>query len=271
MSDPIPASQILSQLQPHVYVAGCQTMLASWSVPPRQLKVHDLIHVEDGRGAITVGETRYAARAGDWFLLPAGLTHSMTHDPKNPLTLRVVHFDASLAPSVDAVPLLFRPPVLDVTRHDEALACLRHLVTAHKRGGPLDRILADRWLAVLLCLLAGDVTSSAAADPRIATVLVHLHANYRRRVTLEQLGKLIHASPAHMRDLFKRTIGQSPIAYLQNVRLEKARQLLRATDLPVGEIARETGWEDQTAFGRVFRKRNGLAPAEYRASARSSM
>ena len=56
----------------------------------------------------------------------------------------------------------------------------------------------------------------------------------------------------------------SPLAYVQTLRLEEAKQQLEATQLPIEAIAGECGYEDAGYFSRLFTKRVGLTPANYR-------
>lgn len=251
-----------------MHVAGEQQMSRIWSIPPRQLAVHDLVHVEKGQGLLTVNQTEYPLKPDRWFLLPARVRHSMQHDPNNPLYLHVIHFEAHLGPGIDVVPILFRAPALDSLSGKQIQHCMRQVIDAHTEDTPLHSMLADRWANLLLCLLAIEQKHSLSLDSRVSALLDHLHANYQRELSLSDLAAVIHASPAHMRDLFKRSVGISPMAYFQKLRIEKAQNLLRTTDLSIGEIARHTGWQDHTAFDRIFRKHAALTPLEYRAATR---
>ena len=61
-----------------------------------------------------------------------------------------------------------------------------------------------------------------------------------------------------------RSYFMSPLAYVQTLRLEEAKQQLEATQLPIEAIAGECGYEDAGYFSRLFTKRVGLTPANYR-------
>ena len=63
---------------------------------------------------------------------------------------------------------------------------------------------------------------------------------------------------------FVRTVGQPPAAYIAQVRLEKAADLLQYTTDAVGAIAREIGYDSEAAFSRAFSKRHGMPPARWR-------
>jgi transcriptional regulator GlxA family with amidase domain len=63
---------------------------------------------------------------------------------------------------------------------------------------------------------------------------------------------------------FKRATGMSPMEYVHTLRLEETKQLLETTDLPVEAVANEVGYEDASFFGRLFKRKVGLTPAQYR-------
>lgn len=63
---------------------------------------------------------------------------------------------------------------------------------------------------------------------------------------------------------FARATGMSPLDYVHTLRLEEAKQMLEASALPVEAVANEVGYEDASFFSRLFRRRVGLTPAQYR-------
>lgn len=56
----------------------------------------------------------------------------------------------------------------------------------------------------------------------------------------------------------------SPLDYVHTLRLEEAKQMLETKDLPVEAIASEVGYEDSSFFGRLFHRKVGITPAQYR-------
>lgn len=63
---------------------------------------------------------------------------------------------------------------------------------------------------------------------------------------------------------FRKATGMSPLAYVHTLRLEEAKQQLEATQLPIEAVAAECGYEDASYFSRLFTRRVGLTPANYR-------
>ena len=63
---------------------------------------------------------------------------------------------------------------------------------------------------------------------------------------------------------FQQATGLSPLEYVQTLRLEEAKHMLETGDAPVDAVANAVGYEDSGFFGRLFRRKVNLTPAQYR-------
>ena len=108
------------------------------------------------------------------------------------------------------------------------------------RGALLDASPASGWLA-------------AASDPRLAPALAALHEQPEHRWTLPELAGLAHLSRTAFFGRFQACMGQTPAGYLQWWRLQLAAQRLRETQDSVVEIAMAVGYDNASAFARVFK------------------
>ena len=82
---------------------------------------------------------------------------------------------------------------------------------------------------------------------------------------VDRLAQVSAVSPAHFARSFKQAFGLPPHRYLLTRRIERAVALLRDSDLPVTEIAFQTGWKSLGTFGRIFRDITGENPGQLRA------
>lgn len=87
---------------------------------------------------------------------------------------------------------------------------------------------------------------------------------------VDRLAQVSAVSAAHFARSFKQAFGVPPHRYLLTRRIERAVALLRDTDLPVTEIAFQTGWKSLGTFGRIFRDITGENPGSLRARERSA-
>jgi len=83
-------------------------------------------------------------------------------------------------------------------------------------------------------------------------------------VSLSVLAEQFHLNPQYISQLFKNEIGVGFLAYLTNIRMEKAKKLLLSTPLSVAEVAERSGYGDYRVFSKVFKKSEGVTPAQYR-------
>lgn len=111
-----------------------------------------------------------------------------------------------------------------------------------------------------------ETASSTDAVERAAEFFAN---NYADQITIDDAAAYAGVSRSWLYRGFQRRFGCSPLSYLENLRLEYARQLLRATSLHISEIACSVGYLDALYFSRVFSRRTGLSPTAYRASNRS--
>jgi AraC-like DNA-binding protein len=87
---------------------------------------------------------------------------------------------------------------------------------------------------------------------------------------ISRLASVSGVSEAHFARSFKHAFGVPPHRYLLTRRIERASALLRDTDLPVTDIAFETGWNSLGTFGRIFRDITGESPSELRERRRAT-
>lgn len=113
--------------------------------------------------------------------------------------------------------------------------------------------------------LAGQRGDAALLDDPLAQacayVAFHLHEPIRLGVLARHYA---HVSPGHLARLFRTQYGVGFTTYLRQMRLRKAVELLTASDLPVGQIARRVGYRDASRFAQHFRRQFGMAPRECR-------
>ncbi|MBS7526295.1 AraC family transcriptional regulator [Fusibacter paucivorans] len=93
---------------------------------------------------------------------------------------------------------------------------------------------------------------------------------YQERITLDILAEMTKVSAIHYSRLFKGVMHYTPIDFLNQVRIAKARQLLLTTELSVGEIAFQTGLRDSNYFSRFFKHYNQMTPTAFRKKYRIS-
>jgi len=98
----------------------------------------------------------------------------------------------------------------------------------------------------------------------VKRVKEYIDTNLKQRITLENLASVANLSPTYFHRIFTETLGITPTEYITNARMDKAKELLVKTNLPVYEIAIECGYDNIPYFSYVFKSRTGVAPGEFR-------
>ncbi|SHK00879.1 two-component system, response regulator YesN [Geosporobacter subterraneus DSM 17957] len=117
-------------------------------------------------------------------------------------------------------------------------------------------------VASSLTVLAGDKYHNNLKQ--IKQAKRYIEENYMKNITLEDLGAHIGFNPSYFSSLFKRETGISFVEYLSKIRIEKAKELLRESDLRIQDVCLMVGYSDAKYFTKSFIKHTGLKPNEYR-------
>lgn len=104
-------------------------------------------------------------------------------------------------------------------------------------------------------------------DPFVGRALQQLHAEPHRDWTVDALGRAVGLSRSALVERFSALVGQPPMTYLTNWRIQLATQLLRDSHTSIASIAAQVGYASEAAFNRAFRRVVGLPPATWRRQA----
>lgn len=94
-------------------------------------------------------------------------------------------------------------------------------------------------------------------------ILEYINNNYQQKIDLTMLGNIFYISPNHIPRLFKQYLNTSTMAYVNEVRIKKAIELLDKGEVSVKEAAELTGYESLNNFYKYFKIYTGLTPAAY--------
>jgi AraC family transcriptional regulator of arabinose operon len=101
-------------------------------------------------------------------------------------------------------------------------------------------------------------------DRRVKAAISILRQLVNERHSVPALARQVNLSPSRLRQLFNVETGQSPMQCLRNLRIQRAKALLRNTFLSVKEVAFRSGAKSVSHFSREFKKQSGLTPSDFR-------
>jgi transcriptional regulator GlxA family with amidase domain len=147
--------------------------------------------------------------------------------------------------------------------HDLAL----HIIARHVSAGEAMRIAKVyllKWHDEGQLPYAPLVRQQPHGDAAVRTCEDWLRQHYREGGAVARVAGLSGMPERTLKRRFKRATGLALIDYVQNLRIEEARRLLESSDRAADDICFEVGYEDPSFFRRLFKRRTGLGPAQYR-------
>ncbi|MEO1261178.1 MAG: AraC family transcriptional regulator [Bacteroidota bacterium] len=107
------------------------------------------------------------------------------------------------------------------------------------------------------------------AENRIDRACQYIHDHFTRKIPLNEMSNLVGMTETSFCRFFKKMTGKSFTDYVNDLRISRARKLLAETEANISEIAFASGFESMTHFNRIFLKKNGMPPREYRVRVKS--
>lgn len=251
---------------------------------------HDFIEVAfiiKGKGIQVIEEQEYLVSAGDVFVLQGNQKHFFK-DAKGVEIINLMYDEKGFNKLIsDKVKALFGYKALFILESQyrawyhfknklhldrSNMAKLEMILNVmvmeqENRLEGFEWIIANRLeeLVILLSRYYSRLEATEAqALVRISKVIDYLEQNYHNRIYLDELAGMSFMSTRNFQRIFKKAVGSSPTVYLQQIRLQKARKLLRETELSVTDIAIETGFGDGNYFIKCFKKATGITPIKFR-------
>lgn len=99
---------------------------------------------------------------------------------------------------------------------------------------------------------------------QINEIISYINENYNKNINIQELFRNYSYSYTHLRRVFKKQTGYSPLKYLNEKRLSESKKLLRDTNLPINVISEKIGFTGSSFFTSFFHKETGMTPKEYR-------
>ena len=150
----------------------------------------------------------------------------------------------------------------------EMLDTLKHVI----RRDSNDLVVTALFLQItdFLCHAYHETTESSTNHHNpYASIIGYIDKNFTSSITLEELSRHSGLSKNGIISIFKRLYHTTPIQYINTLRIYRAEELLRTTDMPITQVALECGFNDSNYFARAFRQAKGMTPRAFRNAAHS--
>lgn len=243
----------------------------------------EIMFVEDGTTVYRLEGRTLTLHPKDILIIPPNTLHSQTaYTPELTAWSMVIATEAITMPKTHIFQKDFVEPLQQGRLHmptvlrpgDAAHAVLYPLLLRLETGFIYeDNYEINRFstaMAICTALLPFCNISDEPGLPRtqdhlaVRQCMDYIHHNYSQRLTLAVLAKQVQLHPNYLCSLFRAHTGQTLVAYIIQVRVEAAAQLLRTTDLPVNRVAEQCGFRSECLLYKYFKTAMGTTPIAYR-------
>lgn len=226
--------------------------------------------IERGRRNLKVRGQCLLTAPGDLLLFNPGENHACEAYHNQPLDYRCINIDPGvMAKAAREIFGTETQPVFQqaVVFHSELICDLRELhgmILRGERGVQKE----ERFYFLLEQLLrdyaeAGEQQPPAELRAEVRAVCEYLSKHATEQISLDLLGEIAGLSKYHLLRAFTKEMGITPYSYLETIRVDRAKTLLRQ-GIPSAEVALSSGFSDQSHFTNVFKRFIGITPGQYR-------
>ncbi len=248
------------------------------------MHMHDFFEICLALGGNSVHHTdkgAVEASKGSLFIIPPGILHGFEKCQNNDAHVINLFFHRSFfvryrtdLSSVKSYPALFTSnSTVDMFLSEEDFNFLSPIAlflaknnTYRTQPGVFLNSLGLMFITALCNLYSKkhEIGSVNIKDSVVMNCIEYMNDNISENITAEQLCNMAFCSGATLRRDFEALLGMSPLQYLQQLRLQKAIELLQCTDMALCDVAQQCGYYDSAHFSKKFRSHMGLSPKEYR-------
>ena len=259
------AAQQLMYVSPIYFKGMVNVCFDNWYFDDVVIGYDKFYFIIDGECEIKINGVNHTARTGQLFLLPANSRQTLYTTKGN--TVKKYWFHCSLpCHGKDLTELIQLPYFINVDDISYVEGLFQKILNYEK-----DTSLAAKLeqKADILRLLSYYIRLSEVSvpqiynDSRVLLVTSYINEHLSSDITVKELGDLLHFHPNYFIRFFKEMTGFTPLEYINNQRIEKAKHLLMDGNAVIQDIAARIGFRSSYYFSRYFKKKTGLSPTEY--------
>lgn len=230
------------------------------------------VYCSGGKGHIHLPEAaKIELNAGDVLIIPRNVPHFCSADSLNPWSIYWFHLDGSYADEIVQAFCAEQDGVLrsvQVGFSEEHHRIFQKVADTFIRGFTVKNLHYANlsfWYYLSTFLTPEHFLDEQNADLDLTEQAIQfMQENLSASLRLDQIAQAVYRSSSFFSRKFKADTGYAPIEYYNQLRIQKACQLLRFSTLRVGEIAAQLGIYDLFYFSRLFKQQMGMSPSAYR-------
>lgn len=260
-----------------------------FDMPVHRHKRIELMYVSKGRCAISVQDQDIALAGGEFMLINGDIPHRLFIEKGRTCCVLNMEFifytDADIPCSIKDLWtaslevrrfLSSHKPFFHLADSGNLYITARNIIHELEAHEPGKDFLLPLNILELILKAARIYRQSEDENYSPVNVYVNKSLDYMRRhyseaLSVDDIAAALNLSTRYFQKIFKQVTGQTPIDYLNKLRMDKAKLLLQKTDIPLADLCLMVGINSRQYFSYLFKKYTGLTPSEFRESASVSM
>lgn len=236
-----------------------------YHIKPRIAPYYYLLCVVDGEGSFIQNGQQYQLKKNDIYCLLPQVAHEYFTSAQLPLHLVYIAFDGTYAPAMlEKIGLTSATPHVNNRVTPEVLAQFQQLFDEHASDLKRTALMYQLFDQLAINNRVNEQQLPLSPQLWLRDGKRFLETHYADLISIESVAKHVGIERTHFSKRFQSAYRISPIAYLQQIRMQKAMLLLKQTNYKMSEIAHSVGYSDLPTFSKAFKKWNGLSPIQYR-------
>lgn len=264
----------------------CSIPLDFSSVPLHWHEELEIIYIKKGRGQIMVDLENHPVSAGTLVLILPRQLHAIGQYEDFSMEYEniIFHPDILLSKKSDdcssdfllplftnmiSLPTLITPDFPNYERIAKCIDEADEICKTYPKAFQFaikSQLFSFFFLLFSTCADMAILPKNKRSLDKMKQIMKYIECNYMEKITIADIASEIGVSSSHFMKFFKNTMGTSFIDYLNEYRLAMASRLLLSSDASVLDVANEVGFDNLSYFNRLFKKKFGLAPTNYRKS-----
>lgn len=287
------SNDALWRINPYIRRARYDFLDAHDIIGERIIYDYELLYIKEGTCVITIEDNSYNTQVGEIYIFKPGQRHSIKVGNKK-LVQPHIHFDLLYDENSTHIPISFinkdqmTAAELSMVRKDVANNLLNHFPNRIqlKNTSYIEQMLFSiintwnsptlypeielkyRFLRLLQYLLSeitwANISHNTPTANRAKMVKLYLERYTDHVITLQELAHIYHLDKDYIARIFKATYKTTPTRYHLQIRILKAKEMIRLTNLSLSQISDSLGFNSLQDFSRAFKRIEGVAPSALR-------